>query len=131
MEFENQYLTYEEYVELGGTLEETPFNILEFEAQKNIDRYTFGRIKEIEEQANEVKVCVFELVKVLSNYSKYAEQDKAIASESTDGYSISYSSSNEGISKAKSSEVKSVIQTYLSDLKTDKGVPYLYIGADK
>ena len=131
MEFENQYLTYEEYVELGGTLDEAPFNILEFEAQKNIDRYTFGRIKEIQEQAKEVKLCVFDLIKTLSNYSKYAEQNKAIASESTDGYSISYSASNEGISKAKSSEVKNIIYTYLSDLKTDKDVPYLYRGADK
>ena len=42
MEFSNQYLTYQEYLELGGSLEETPFNILELEAQKNIDKYTFG-----------------------------------------------------------------------------------------
>ena len=30
MEFNNQYLSYEEYKTLGGTLGEMPFNILEF-----------------------------------------------------------------------------------------------------
>ena len=28
MEFNDQYLTYQEYADLGGTLEETPFNLL-------------------------------------------------------------------------------------------------------
>ena len=59
MEFTKQYLTYEEYQELGGTLEETPFNILELEAQKNIDKYTFDRLKDLEEQINEVKICEY------------------------------------------------------------------------
>ena len=52
MEFENQYLTYEEYIELGGTLDETPFNILELEAQKNVDKYTLGRLQNLEQQIN-------------------------------------------------------------------------------
>ena len=52
MEFTKQYLTYEEYQELGGTLEETPFDIVELEAQKSIDKYTFGRLKDLEEHIN-------------------------------------------------------------------------------
>ena len=42
IEFKKQYLTYEQYRELGGTLDMTPFNILELEAQKNIDKYNFS-----------------------------------------------------------------------------------------
>ena len=59
MEFTKQYLTYEEYQDLGDNLEETPFDILEKKTQKNIDKYTFGRLKDLEEQINEVKICEF------------------------------------------------------------------------
>ena len=45
MEISGQYLTYVEYKALGGTLTETPFKILEFEARQNVDKYTFGRFK--------------------------------------------------------------------------------------
>ena len=38
MTFEGQYLTYAEYQELGGSaIGVMPFNILEFEARKQID----------------------------------------------------------------------------------------------
>ena len=50
MEFNKHYLSYEEYIELGGTLDEAPFNILELEAQKNIDKYTQGRHRAPHEQ---------------------------------------------------------------------------------
>ena len=55
MEINGQYLTYEEYKALEGTLDQTPFNLLEFEARQNVDKYTFGRLKELEEQNQEVK----------------------------------------------------------------------------
>ena len=41
--FSGQYLTYLEYQSLGGTLEETPFNLLEYEARKQIDLRTQRR----------------------------------------------------------------------------------------
>ena len=44
MEFKNQYLTYLEYKNLGGTLGEMPFNLLEFKARKIIDERTLGRL---------------------------------------------------------------------------------------
>ena len=44
MEFEGQYLTYNEYKALGGRLDQTPFNILEFEARRKIDERTFERL---------------------------------------------------------------------------------------
>ena len=38
MKFEGQYLTFEEYKSLGGTLKDkTPFNLLEIEARNQID----------------------------------------------------------------------------------------------
>ena len=37
MKFENQYLTYNEFKELGGNLSEMPFNLLEYRAEKEVD----------------------------------------------------------------------------------------------
>lgn len=128
MEFENQYLTYNEYQELGGTLNETPFNVLELEAQKNVDKYTFGRLQNLEQQINEVKVCIFKLIGLIDTYNTYENQNKSISSESTDGYSISYSQATENVSKAKINEIKAIIKTYLAECKLQDGTPYLYVG---
>ena len=128
MEFDKQYLTYEEYVELGGTLDETPFNILELEAQKNIDKYTFGRLKDLDEQINEVKICEFKLIGLLDTYNSYENQNKSISSENTDGYSISYNQATENVSQAKINEIKGIIRTYLAECKLEDGTPYLYRG---
>lgn len=128
MEFENQYLTYEEYVQLGGTLDETPFNILELEAQKNIDKYTFGRLKNLEQQINEVKVCIYKLINLIDTYNAYENQNKSVSSENTDGYSISYNQATENVSKAKINEIKILIKTYLAECKLEDGTPYLYLG---
>lgn len=128
MEFTKQYLTYEEYQELGGTLEETPFDILELEAQKNIDKYTFGRLKNLEEQINEVKICEFKLIELLDTYNSYSSQNKLGYTENTDGYSISYSGASENVLKAKINDIKGIIKTYLAECYLEDGTPYLYVG---
>lgn len=128
MEFTKQYLTYDEYIELGGTLEETPFNILELEAQKSIDKYTLGRLKGLDEQINEVKICEFRLVELLNAHNNYEKHDKSISREDTDGYSVSYSGTTQDVSKAKISEIKGIIKTYLAECKLEDNTPYLYVG---
>lgn len=128
MEFENQYLTYDEYIELGGTLDETPFNILELEAQKNIDKYTFGRIKNLDRQVNEVKLCIYKLIECINSYTSYNNQNKAISSENIDGYSVSYGQVAENVSKAKTNEIKGIIKTYLAECYLEDGTPYLFVG---
>ena len=131
IEFEKHYLTYEEYRELGGTLDMTPFNILELEAQKNIDKYTFGRLKNLEEQINEVKICSFELINLLETYSNKSKVNKSISSESIDGYSVSYNPVDENVSKTKISEIKGIIYNCLAECKLENGTPYLYVGDTK
>lgn len=128
MEFNKHYLSYEEYIELGGTLDEAPFNILELEAQKNIDKYTQGRLQNLEQQINEVKVCVYKLIVMLDTYSIYEKQNKSVLSENIDGYSIRYSDATESISKAKINEIKGIIRTYLAECSLEDGTPYLYMG---
>ena len=128
MDFDEQYLTYAEYQDLGGTLNEVPFNILEFQARKEVDKYTFGRLKNLDEQVEEVKLCVFNLINNLEGYNKDLTKNKTIASENTDGYSITYKTLSSDDINAKNSEIKNIIETYLSSCQLKDGTPYLYRG---
>ena len=117
MTFEGQYLTYAEYQALGGSaIGDMPFNLLEFEARRQIDIRTFNRLKELEEQPQEVKLCVYNLINGIQSFSQ-AEQSISgnIASENTDGYSISYLTADRisEIVKSKNNEIDNIIRTYL------------------
>ena len=129
MEFEGQYLTYQEYKALGGTLDEMPFNLLEFNARMKIDERTFGRLVNKGQEYKEVKLCVYNMITTLNSYSSYDMQNKAISSESTDGYSISYGTPQKSTTEAKNIELEDIIDTYLSNLIVDD-VRVLYRGAD-
>lgn len=130
MEFEGQYLTYDEYQELGGNLAEMPFNLLEFDARQEVDKYTFGRLKELATQVKEVKLCIYKLINTLDGYNKSIEVNGAVASENTDGYSITYSKTSSSDVEAKNNVIKDIVKTYLIDCKLDDGTPYLYCGAE-
>ena len=129
MEFKGQYLAYQEYLALGGTLEEMPFNLLEYNARKKIDERTFGRLVDKGQEYQEVKLCVYNMITTLNSYSSYDTQNKAISSESTDGYSISYGTPQKSTTEAKNSELEDVINSYLANVIIDN-VPVLYRGAD-
>ena len=129
MEFSGQYLTYKDYQELGGTLSEMPFNLLEYEARQSIDKYTFGRLKDLEEQSEETKLCTYKLIELINSYNKYEAQNKGVASESIDGYSVSYSTPDSSFTMAKNNEIENVVRTYLVDCKLEDGTPYMYCGA--
>lgn len=129
MEFKGQYLTYQEYLALGGTLDEMPFNLLEYNARKKIDERTFGRLINREQEYQDVKLCVYDMITTLNSYSSYDTQNKAISSESTDGYSISYGTPQKSITEAKNSELEDIMNSYLANIVIDN-VPVLYRGAD-
>lgn len=122
MEFEGQYLTYNEYKALGGLLDQTPFNLLEFEARKEVDKYTFNRLVNLETQKQEVKLCIYALIEQINSNKVNL---KGIVSENTDGYSISYTSKNASETNQKT---QNIIDTYLINCKLADGTPYLYRG---
>ena len=132
MEFREQYLTYEEYKGLGGTLSEMPFNILEFETRKRIDNRTQNRIKYMSSKPQDVKLCVNAMINTLGQYviDNSKGINKNVASENIDGYSISYitgSQVQEAI-KSKKSELEDIMQTYLGNIRTSDNIPVLYLG---
>lgn len=128
MEFKGQYLTYQEYLTLGGTLDEMPFNLLEYNARKEIDSRTQKRFIGIGNEYEEVKLCVYNLIPAIQSYD--TTQNKAISSENTDGYSISYGTPQKSFTEAKNSELDDVIYKYLYGVIVN-GEHALFIGQDK
>ena len=128
MEFGKKYLSFKEYQDLGGELQEMPFNIFELEARKNIDKYTFGRLIDLDTQVTEVKLCVFNLINKLESYKSYDNQDKSISSINTDGYSESYNGIDKTFVEGKQGDIQSTINSYLNNLRLEDGTPYLYRG---
>lgn len=131
MEFEGQYLEFDEYEELGGSLDETPFNILEFEARRKIDERTFGRLKLLEEQPIEVKMCMFALINSINSYNNAYQNsnNRNVASESVGSYSVSYASGTQiqEIINSKNVEIEEIIRTYLMGVVVNSE-HILYIG---
>ena len=116
MEFTNQYLSYEEYMELGGTLEEVPFNELEYECRRIIDSRTQNRLKNVDNIPEEVKKLTNRMIQVLEGY--YVSLSKTqcgIQSENTDGYSVTYISSVQigQLVESKLEVLQDLVSTYL------------------
>lgn len=129
MEFSEQYLNYEDYKSLGGTLDIMPFNILEFESRKIIDTRTQSRLKNIDVIPQEVKMCMFAIMNAIQ--SSVIDNKKAnISSESIDGYSVTYLSPIEiqQSIKAKNDEIEDIMFSYLMGVIVNS-TPILYLGA--
>ena len=119
MEFKGQYLTYEEYRALGGTLDLTPFNLLEFEARRNVDMWTDNRLVNLENSdiPNEVKLCIFKIVNsILKAYEEQNNRGKS--SETVGSYSVTYGDA-ENIVKGKETEIKNLIKSELYGVKVN------------
>ena len=129
MEFNNHYLTYEEYKSLGGTLGEMPFNILELKARQVINERTQNRLKNIEEIPREVKICVYVLINTMNKYNLSDNSTSSnISSENTDGYSVTYKSGTEMTTEQKA-QLEDVMLTDLYGVIVN-GESILYLGAN-
>lgn len=134
------YLTYEEYAEMGGTLDQTAFTSLEFEAEALVDWYTFNRLQQELSQDEKVKRCMFmliDLVYKMSNAGAVVNADGStsagtsagIASQSNDGVSISYNSlSALDILNTSKAQVAQCIDRYLQGVTNSLGRRVLYRG---
>ena len=129
MEFNNQYLTYEEYKSLGGTLGEMPFNILELKAQQIINERTQNRLKDVEKIPQEVKICVYDLIQIINKYNNSNNSTSSnISSENIDGYSVSYKSGTE-LTEEQKKQYDEVMETDLYGVIVDN-TPILYLGVN-
>lgn len=136
MEFEGQYLTYEEYKGLGGELDLMPFNLLEFEARRRIDIRTQNRLKDVDsgDIPQEVKLCEYNLINSINGFASAMtniSNNGNVASFNSDGYSESYitPAQIQDVVKSKSAELDDIVRNYLLEvIFNDQHL--MYLGVD-
>lgn len=134
------YLTHDEYLAFGGTIDEAAFDNLEFEARTIIDWWTYNRLQNEEEYSEAVKRCMYKLITLLYDKQRAQQLGKSndettsttragIMQESNDGVSTMYNvvSADSAISQF-DSEVKSTIRMYLQNVRNSLGRKVLYRG---
>lgn len=136
------YLTYDEYSDMGGTLDETLFNSLLLDAQGYIDWYTFNRLwKEewrTEEIMERVKICVYQLIGLVAAKSNLITPPASkgginvtaqVSSQSNDGVSTTYGVfSAEMLYEKAGKEINSCVTRYLTGVVNSAGRQLLYRG---
>lgn len=133
------YLTYEEYQSMGGTLDATTFDDLEFEAEALVNWYTFNRLKNDTTFPEELKRLMKYLINLAYQQSQLTGASgsgdsenvsaKAIASQSNDGVSISYNIlSAKDLMNSCKTEGEKAIKMYLQGVMNEAGRLLLYRG---
>lgn len=133
------YLTYEEYQNMGGTLEETTFNDYEFEAECIVNWYTFDRLKNETEYPEALVRLMYHLITMIDKQmqatnmgddgSGTTDGGKAVTSQSNDGVSISYNvMSASEIAQSMKDEMGKSVQRYLQGVVNSLGRKVLYRG---
>lgn len=131
------YLTYEEYLNMGGTLDEAAFDNYLIDAEMLIDWYTFNRLENETVIPEKVKKCGYKLISLADMKSKAfvlgrevnGEGNASVASQSNDGVSISYNtiSASQAFDLLKS-ESENIIKQYLNGVVNSLGRKLLYRG---
>ena len=135
------YLSYEEYQNMGGTLDNTAFTDCEMEAEAVINWYTFNRLKTETELSEDVKKCTYMLIKYIALESgiggvgtdsegvSISTSGANITSESNDGVSTSYNvlSASELMENA-GKKIAEIVKSYLSGVVDSLGRKVLYRG---
>ena len=134
------YLTYAEYQSMGGTLDETTFNDIEFEASTYVDWVTFNRLQNEETIDDRVKKCMYHLIKLI--YDKMVAMSlpstsgvdasgvqASVASQSNDGVSVSFNTlSAKDVVSNTDAELRNTINRYLQGVTNSLGRKLLYRG---
>lgn len=127
------YITYEEYTELGGTLDATSFPPIELKAEGVVNWYTFNRLVNETEYRQEVKKCMAQLIDLINIKMKAfalgQASGSAVTSQSNDGVSISYNALGavDAIGLC-DSESKAIVESWLYNSRNESGEPLLYRG---
>jgi len=135
------YLTYEEYLNMGGTLDETTFNDYYYQAKALIDYVTFNRLKNDTTFPIELKYCMFRLIKMYvqrnsllnpndDSASSGSSSGGVVSSYSNDGVSVSYNvvSADKLVDYTSDAESIKLVKQYLADVKNEAGRKVLYRG---
>ena len=142
------YLTYEEYQDMGGTLDEATFQDLEFDAESEVNYHTFNRLQREEwaEALNtdSLKRCMYQLIRLKQMENELLAsstggagwgvgwtKEAGITKESNDGVTTEYNtmSSGELMAYFNGSKTKEeMMDKYLGSIVNDLGRQLLYRG---
>ena len=121
------YLTYEEYKEIGGTLDLTAFKRNIDRACGFIDLCTKSRLQSVLEVSQRTKACLRDLVEYLENNMSGV---KAVTSKSQSAGGVSESESYvTKTDEETNAEMLNIVYDYLATEKDDNGTPLMYRGA--
>ena len=122
------YLSYEQYLEMGGDLDEAAFRLAELKARRRIDGMTQGRVAGMAAVPPEVAAAMMEIMAVDGVYGPGAQARSPVATSfNTDGYSERYGGA-EGRTAAIERRLRAEIASLLDGVADDAGVPLLYAG---
>ena len=122
-----QYLTYEEYLSIGGMCGNTAFNRNITKANSVIDTETHKRIEAMATVPEQAKALCRDLVEL---YARNSTSDKVVTSHSQTAGAVSESESyatqtQEEVDKT----ANDLVYDYLMSVEDDNGTPLLYRGA--
>ena len=120
------YLDYDDYEEMGGSVEEVSFERFELKARAIIDRLTFGRVRGEYPVRDAVKYACFDLIQAMHGDELTAGgAGLAISSMSNDGVSVTYAGA-----VSAGARYNGIVKSYLASETTACGVPLMYAGVD-
>ena len=121
-----KYLTYDEYIEIGGILDLTAFDRYSLRAFSRIAQETHNRIDTMKQIPEEVLHLCRDLIEYMHNN---LNQDKSLSSTSQaqGGTSESESYVNKTYIDIEK-DIEGLIYDYLLSVTDDKGTPLLYRG---
>jgi hypothetical protein len=122
------YIDFDFYAYKGGNrdITDATFTASEFRARKLVDRLTQGRVKNMAEVPEAVKMLMVELITLEATQGASAAEHPAVTSFTNDGYSETYADPLTG-ERVKEIEYDLVLE-YLSGETDDGGTPLLYLG---
>lgn len=136
------YITFEQFQNMGGTLDETTFEEYEFEARCIVNLYTYHRLKKMDpsEYPEELSRCMYALIKLIqaqwalipgsqNDGAGGSAGAKGVASASNDGVSVGFATlSAQDLLNTCRDEISKLIKTYLSGVLDSLGHRLLYTG---
>ena len=123
------YLTYTEYKEIGGSIDETAFNRNIDRACGIIDNATHNRIECMAEVPQRAKALCRDLVEYIARYST---SDMIVSSRSQSAGGVSESESYVTKTDVElQADIDNMIADYLTAETDDNGTPLLYRGCSR
>ena len=123
-------LTYAEYKEMGGNIDESNFNRHIARASATITRMTHGRILNESPVRDSVKYAAFDLVNAICVDAQAGADGREIAAMSNDGISVTFATGGQSGAISAAQRYAAIVRGYLESETDANGTMLLYAGVD-